>query len=125
MKIYINGKIVDQSEAKISVFDRSYLFGEGLFETFRSYDGALPFLDKHLARLEWSATFLGLPFPHPKEIKKAIAALLAENKLLDARIKIILSTVNDGIKPQLITPQTPVNLVILMEKFNPLPAPDY
>lgn len=125
MKIYLNGKIVDASEAKISVFDRSYLFGEGLFETFRSYDGKLPFLDKHLARMEWSATFLGLPFPHPQEIKKAIADLMTENKLLDARVKIILSTVNDGIKPQPVTPQTPVNLVILMEKSSPLPDANY
>ena len=125
MKIFLNGKIVDALEAKVSVFDRSYLFGEGLFETLRSYDGVLPFLDKHLARMEWSATFLGLPFPHPQEIKKWILDLLAENKLSNARIKIILSATNEGIKPQLATSQTPVNLVILMEKFQPLADSDY
>ena len=125
MKIFLNGKIVDALEAKVSVFDRSYLFGEGLFETLRSYDGVLPFLDKHLARMEWSATFLGLPFPHPQEIKKWILDLLAENKLSNARIKIILSATNEGIKPQLATSQTPVNLVILMEKFQPLAHSHY
>ncbi|MBI2340052.1 MAG: aminotransferase class IV [Deltaproteobacteria bacterium] len=125
MKIFVNGKIVDPSEAKISVFDRSYLFGEGLFETLRSYNGALPFLDRHLARLEWSATFLGLPFPHPQKIKKGTEELLRENKLANARIKIILSGINEGIKPQLLTPNTAVNLLILMEKFVPLPETDY
>ena len=39
MKIYLNGKLVEANEAKISVFDRSYLFGEGLFETLRAYKG--------------------------------------------------------------------------------------
>ena len=89
MKIYLNGKLVEANEAKISVFDRSYLFGEGLFETLRAYKGEVPFLDKHLARMEWSATFLGLPIPHPREIAEAVKKTLEANGLKEARIKII------------------------------------
>ena len=77
MKISINGKIVESRDAAISVHDRGYLFGEGVFETLRTYDGRIPFFDKHLARIEWSATFVGIPFPHPGEIRKSLEELLA------------------------------------------------
>ena len=125
MKIYINGKIVDETEAKISVFDRGYLFGEGLFETFRSYKGHLPFLDDHLHRMEWSATFIGIPFPHPETIKRGIKEVLQANNLSDARIKILLSTLNKGMRPHVNTEDSEINLVILCEAFIPLPDKDY
>ncbi len=125
MKIYLNGEIVDEKEAKISVFDRSYLFGEGLFETLRSYNGTLPFLDRHLKRMEWSTAFLGLPYPDPATIKKGVLDLLEINRLKDARIKIILSGTNQGMRPQLPTDQMTMNLVILAESFVPWPVKDY
>lgn len=125
MKIYLNGKIVDESEAKVSVFDRSYLFGDGLFETLRSYDGKLPFLERHLNRMEWGATFMGLPFPHPKEIEEGIVQTLQANKLENARIRIMLSGVNQGLKPDLVSEEVTLNLVIVCEKFIPLPTENY
>lgn len=125
MKIYLNGEIVDEKEAKISVFDRAYLFGEGLFETFRSYNGSLPFLDRHLKRMEWSAAFLGLPCPDPETIKKGIRDLLQINNLKDARIKILLSGINQEMKPQLTTDHTTINLLIFVESFVPWPVKDY
>lgn len=125
MKIYLNGEIIDEKEAKISVFDRGYLFGEGLFETVRSYNGSLPFLDRHLKRMEWSATFLGLPCADPATIKKGIGDLLQINNLKDARIKILLSGINQGMRPQLATDNTTINLVILVEPFVPWPMSDY
>ncbi|MBI4411761.1 MAG: aminotransferase class IV [Deltaproteobacteria bacterium] len=125
MKIYLNGQIIDESEAKVSVFDRSFLFGEGLYETFRSYDGKIPFLDRHLRRMEWSATFVGLPFPHPQEIREAVASLLTTNKIDNARIKILLSGINKGAIPSRLSDVTPVNLVIFCEPFKPWPASDY
>ncbi|MDO8518609.1 MAG: aminotransferase class IV [Deltaproteobacteria bacterium] len=142
MKIYLNGKIMEAEEAKISVFDRAYLFGEGLFETFRSYGsaplvpqvpralraagGKVPFLDKHLARLEWSTTFVGLPFPHPQTIQKAIFDTLAASKIPDARIKVLVS----GLNPKTLAPTMPtddmeINLVVTCEKFNPYSDEDY
>lgn len=125
MKIYMNGKIVDESEAKISVFDRGYLFGEGLFETLRSYNGVIPFLKDHLDRMEWSSTFLGIPFPHPETIKRGINEILKTNNLSDARIKILLSTINKGMRPSVNTDETEINLVILSEAFEPLEDDDY
>lgn len=126
MKIYINGKILDESEAKISVMDRGYLFGEGLFETIRAYDGSIPFLDKHLNRMEWSATFIGIPFPYPSEIKKGIFDTLKENKLKDARVKVILSAKNkSGFSPLVPTGEMDVHLVIGCESFKPFSDKDY
>lgn len=94
--VYINGKFVAGSDAKISVFDRSYLFGEGLFESFRSLEGKVPFLEAHLNRLEWSCTVLGLEFPTDIVWSTVIRDLLEKNGLKDARFKIMLSRMTDS-----------------------------
>lgn len=125
MKIYINGKIVDHADAKISVFDRSYLYGEGLFETLRSYKGRVPFLKKHLERMEWSATFVGIPFPHPQTMTEAVEEVLKVNQYADARIKIILSAISNGMKPQLPTENSEVNFTVMAEPFVAWPDSDY
>lgn len=125
MKIYFNGNIIEAKDARVSVFDRGYLFGEGLFETFRSYQGKLPFIDKHFGRMEWGASFIGLPFPHPSEILKAVKDLLKANQLKDARIRVLLSGMNEGLRPTLLTENTPVNLMIAVEPFKPLSDEEY
>lgn len=94
--IYLNGDIVPEATAKIPVTDRAYLFGEGLFESFRSHDGKIPLLSDHLNRLEWSATFLNLPYPGDIDFAEVCGALLAKNGLKDARFKIILSRTDDA-----------------------------
>lgn len=124
MQISINGKIVDQENAKISIFDRAYLFGEGLFETCRSYGENIPFLDRHLKRLEWSSTFVGIPFPHPHEIKKVVFETLKASQYQNARIKIILSGLNQTAAATL-PPDMSVNLVVICEKYISYPLEDY
>lgn len=59
----INGQIFNPSEAKVSVFDRGFLFGDGVYETGRSYDRAFLFLSEHIQRLRRSAEKLGIPVP--------------------------------------------------------------
>ena len=54
MKIYINGSFVNESEEVISVNDRSFLSGDAVFETFRSYDGKIPFFHGHMKSLKAS-----------------------------------------------------------------------
>lgn len=126
MKVSINGKIVGAEEAVVSVFDRGYLFGEGLFETLRAYDGRIPFFDYHLDRLEWSASFVGIPCPHRKELVESVRATLKANDLKDARIKIILSGINEKtMRPVVATDELKVNVVIGCEKFSPYPDSDY
>lgn len=59
----INGKILDPEKAKVSVFDRGFLFGDGVYETGRSYGRVFLFLDEHVRRLRKSADRLGIPVP--------------------------------------------------------------
>ena len=55
MKIYIDGKYCDQEDAKISVFDHGVLYGDGIFEGIRAYNGRIFRLEDHLQRLDESA----------------------------------------------------------------------
>lgn len=61
--VYLNGIISAPSEAKVSVFDRGFLFGDGVYETGRSYDRCLMFLEEHWARLRNSSQKLGISLP--------------------------------------------------------------
>ena len=61
--VYVNGRICSQQDAMISVFDHGFLFGEGVYEVIRTYNGEPFLLDRHLARLKSSAGMLALPLP--------------------------------------------------------------
>ncbi|NBY19762.1 branched-chain amino acid aminotransferase [bacterium] len=61
--VNINGRICDPEEAKISVFDRGFLFGDGVYETGKALDGCCLFLEEHLKRLRRSANKLQIPVP--------------------------------------------------------------
>lgn len=50
MKVYLNGKFVDQSEAKVSYEDRGYVFGDGIYEYIRAYKGKLFTVEEHFDR---------------------------------------------------------------------------
>ena len=63
MKIYLNGEYVDQKDAKISVFDHGLLYGDGVFEGIRIYDGCVFKLVEHIQRLEHSAKAILLDLP--------------------------------------------------------------
>ena len=67
MKIYMNDGLVDREEAKVSVFDHGLLYGDGIFEGIRLYDGCIFKLDAHLERLEYSAKAIMLQLPWSRE----------------------------------------------------------
>jgi len=90
--VYLNGKIVDKSEAKISVFDHGLLYGDGVFEGIRSYDGLVFKLKEHVDRLFESAHTIMLKVPMPKEkIIDAVLETLRANKLKDAYIRLVVT----------------------------------
>ncbi len=92
MKIYLNGKLVKKEEAKISVFDHGLLYGDGVFEGIRAYNGKVFCLDEHLNRLYNSAQAILLNIPLTKEqLKEAILLTLKENKLSDAYIRLVVT----------------------------------
>jgi len=90
--IFLNGKIISDTEGHISLKDRGFLYGDGIFETLRSYNGTPFKLAEHLERLQSSAKKLKIPFEYTiKELSKGIKELLKVNNIPDAYIRITLS----------------------------------
>ena len=65
-KIWINGKFVDPDKAKVSVFDRGFMYGDGVFETMRAYAGKVFKLDRHLDRIFRAMDAVGIKHRYPK-----------------------------------------------------------
>lgn len=92
LKIYLDGKYVSREEAKISVFDHGFLYGDGVFEGIRAYRGRVFRLDEHLSRLYQSAKSIMLTIPlSEKEMKEAVLQTLRLNNLRDAYIRLVVS----------------------------------
>lgn len=92
MKIYLDGELVDRADAKISVFDHGLLYGDGIFEGIRMYDGNVFRLEEHLERLEYSAKALLLKIPLSRaEMSKAVCDTCRANGLTDAYIRLVVT----------------------------------
>ncbi|OGW47202.1 MAG: branched-chain-amino-acid transaminase [Nitrospirae bacterium GWC2_57_9] len=92
MLVYLNGALVPKDEAKVSVFDHGYLYGDGVYETLRAYEGFLFLLDRHLARLKHSADSISLKLPLPLDkIADALNQTVKANDLGDAYVRIHIS----------------------------------
>ncbi|MBM7704890.1 aminodeoxychorismate lyase [Metabacillus iocasae] len=92
MYIYINGEIVQQSKAVISPFDHGYMYGLGLFETFRIYDGHPFLLDDHLSRLRKGLEDLQIDWFYSREdIIAIIRELLEKNEIKNAYVRLNVS----------------------------------
>ena len=118
--VYIDGKYVPKSEAKISVFDHGLLYGDGVFEGIRSYEGAVFRLDQHLTRLFESAKSIDLQIPLSyEEFKEAILETLRTNKLSDAYIRVVVTR---GIGTLGLTPATcpKPTIIIIADYLQPL-----
>ena len=101
--VYIDGKFVPESEAKISVFDHGFLYGDGVFEGIRAYNGRVFKLKEHLDRLYDSAKAIDLEIPISRdEFANIILETLRKNKLKDAYIRpIVTRGIGDlGLDPQ-------------------------
>jgi branched-chain amino acid aminotransferase len=87
--IYINGRFWKKSEAKVSVFDHGLLYGDGIFETLRAYEGRILFLSRHISRLFASASAIFLQIGRsPDDIREILYQTLAQNHLTDAYIRL-------------------------------------
>lgn len=111
MKIYLNDKLVDESEAKVSVFDHGLLYGDGIFEGIRLYDSCVFKLDEHLERLEYSAKAIMLDLPWTRqELADAVCETCRANGLKDGYIRLVVTrgvgslglSIKNCDKPQLI-----------------------
>jgi branched-chain amino acid aminotransferase len=91
--VWLNDDLIPLAQARVSVNDRGFLYGDGLFETLRAEAGRVLFLPEHLERLEASARFFNLPSPGAVPWPERLAQLLTTNGLSrgPARVKILLS----------------------------------
>ncbi|RXZ79307.1 4-amino-4-deoxychorismate lyase [Paenibacillaceae bacterium] len=98
MKIGYNGSVIEAGNAVISVYDHGFLYGIGLFETFRTYEGGQPFLlERHLARMMEGCRELGIHCPQLADqaaIRQWLAMLMEANELAEAYVRL---TVTAGI----------------------------
>lgn len=123
--IYLNGMYVPEEEAKISVFDHGFLYGDGVFEGIRAYGGRIFKLDEHLVRLYESAKSIMLEAPESYQVmKEAVLQTIRENKLTDAYIRIVVSrgTGDLGLDPRKCPKAT---TVIIVSSINLFPAELY
>ncbi len=104
MKIFISGKLVDEKDAVVSVFDHGLLYGDGVFEGIRAYNGRVFLLDEHIDRLYDSAQAIALDIPMSKaEMSKAVVDTCKANEIKDGYIRLVVTrgTGTLGLNPYL------------------------
>jgi len=132
--IYLNGRLIPRSEAALSPFDHGFLYGYGLFETMRSYDGHIFRLDRHLARLMRSLGSLGLPGGDiittldatggRHSLETACLKTLEANGLKDARLRVTVTAGEGDMTPDPGTCREPT-VLITARNLVPVPAERY
>jgi branched-chain amino acid aminotransferase len=113
--VYIDGEFVPQEEARVSVFDHGFLYGDGVFEGIRAYNGKVFRLDEHIDRLYDSAKVIDLEIPVSKEeFKNIILETLRKNNLRDAYIRpIVTRGIGDlGLDPRMCPKPTIIVITI-------------
>ena len=131
--VYLNGQLVPRSQARLSPFDHGFLYGYGLFETMRAYNGYIYRLDRHLTRLRRSAQSLGLAnnitttlniVQGKQSLETACLETLEANQLKDARLRLTVSAGEGNMTPDPGTCSSPTVLVTA-QNLVPLPPEKY
>ncbi|HEV8417964.1 MAG TPA: branched-chain-amino-acid transaminase [Candidatus Udaeobacter sp.] len=102
-KIYIDGKFYSEASAKVSVFDHGLLYGDGIFEGIRFYNGRVFRLEQHLERLWNSARSICLEIPMTRqEMTEALLETIRQNHLRDGYIRLVVTrgVGNLGLNPE-------------------------
>lgn len=92
MKVYIDGKFYEERDAKVSVFDHGLLYGDGIFEGIRAYNGRVFRLKEHIDRLFYSAKaiLLNIPISHA-ELMRAVVESCRTNNIRDGYIRLLVT----------------------------------
>jgi len=91
VKVFIDGAVVDGERARVSVFDRGFLFGDSVYETMRTVRGRPVDLEAHLDRLQRSADAIALPLPSRSHIEEAMEATLAAAGNEESSIRLVVT----------------------------------
>ena len=129
MWIYLNDRFVKEEEAVVSVFDHGFLYGDGVYETIRSYGNRIFMRDQHLARLQRSADAIGLTIPIPEHrwpslLHEAMTRNDIGHEHADAYLRITISrgAGDIGLDPALCPTPT---VVIMTKPLHPPPPEQY
>ena len=125
LKIWLNDKLVDEAEARVSVFDHGLLYGDGVFEGIRVYDGRVFELEAHIRRLFDSARAIRLQVPMSKEeLTRAVETTVQANQVHDGYIRLVVTR---GIGTLGLNPFTCKNagLIIIADKIQLYPEELY
>jgi len=117
MKVYLDGQWVPSSEAKLSVFDHGILYGDGVFEGLRAYEGCVFKLKEHLERLYRSADLISLTIPLSIEkLTEIVNEGLKKNTLKDAYIRLLVTRGKGdlGLDPRACSSP---NIVVIVDKL--------
>ena len=123
--VYIDGEFYKKDEAKVSVFDHGYLYGDGVFEGIRAYNGRVFRCEEHIDRLYDAAKAIALEIPMPKEeLIEAMLATIRKNQLRDCYIRLVVSRGKGdlGVNPNKCKRPT---IVIITDKIEMYPPEMY
>ncbi|MCX6012775.1 MAG: aminotransferase class IV [Chloroflexi bacterium] len=121
--VFLNGEMIPEAEAKVSPLDYGYLYGYGLFETMRAYQGKIFRLQKHLKRLYNDAQLIGIELS-TYNLETAISDVIEANKLTDARVRLTITKGKGEITPDPASCKTPT-VFIIAQQYTPLPERVY
>ncbi len=122
---YVNGRMVPSEEARVSVTDRGFLYGDGLFETLRTYNGKPFLVGTHIDRLLWGAGKIDLDIKRSKdELKKAVNDTVGANGYNESAIR--LTVTRGEAKERLkVSPDIEPTVIITCDELNGLPSSHY
>jgi aminodeoxychorismate lyase len=120
MQVFLNGRFIPEAQAVVPITDRGFLYGDGLFETLRVRDGRPVWWDRHVARLQRGADYLGMVSPWTQEQLRGFASTLIQlNALPESVLRLSLSR---GGGPRGYSPKHANNPTLAMT-LHPRPAP--
>ena len=123
--VYFNGKLIPKEEAHLSVADQGFLYGYGLFESMRAYNGTIFLLDRHIKRLHEAATVIGLENKLKGiDLEKACVETVAANKLDSARVRLTVTNGENAAMPWVDKSGEPT-VVVTAVPYTPLPEQKY
>src|SRR5204863_1890132 len=92
MRVFLNGRFVPEEEAVVSVFDRSFLYGDGLFEAVYVFEGKPFRWEQHLERLRQGSQFFNIRLPYTEQVLTGfVQELIQQNSARDALLRLTLS----------------------------------
>ena len=113
MKVFLDGTLVDESEAKISVFDHGLLYGDGVFEGIRVYNGRVFLHQQHIDRLYESAKAIRLTIPMSAvEMLAAVEATVRANKIKDGYVRLVVTRGSGSLGFDIRKTQNPAVIII-------------